>query len=280
MRQLRKPTTICAAPARVVRDALSDFRGLGDPNMDIVPWFGRLSPCVLPSGVAGYYSAMIANRLRTNGLTVVVLCVLFLPTLVGQSATGLRVYNGEQQQHAQATVSFPRYLTTGHFIEATFENWESEFLQMGLYVVLTVRLRQRGSAESKSFDDKEPVDEDPSSHASAPDAPWPVRQGGWVLSIYKYSLSIAFFALFFMSAVLHAWGGAREHSAEEIAHGGRGVSAANYVRTSQFWFESLQNWQSEFLSIVAIVVFTIFLRQIGSPESKPVAAPHSQTGSN
>ena len=115
---------------------------------------------------------------RNNALTLVVFgaCALFL---FGQSVAGHRVYNEEQRSHGEPEVGYGEYLTTAHFGEATFENWESEFLQMGAYVVLTIWLRQRGSAESKKFED-DPTDEDPDRHRTDPDAPWPVRRGaGW-----------------------------------------------------------------------------------------------------
>jgi hypothetical protein len=223
---------------------------------------------------------MLRRILRDNGLTLVVMIILFMPALVGQSVTGYRVYNADQVAHQQSTVGYTTYLTSGHFVEATFENWESEFLQMGLYVLLTVGFRQRGSSESKPLDESDPVDEDPDAHRRDPKAPWPVRRGGWVLTLYKNSLSLVFFVLFLVSFGLHAYGGSVEFSADQLAHGGSPVSVFDYLGTSHFWFESFQNWQSEFLSIGAIVVFSIFLRQYGSPESKPVAAPHSQTGSS
>jgi hypothetical protein len=218
--------------------------------------------------------------MRNHSLAIVALTVFLVIWLGGQTVSGMRTYNEEQRDHHESTVSFPSYLTTAHFGEATFENWESEFLQMGAYVLLTVWLRQRGSAESKSIDEDDLVDEDPSAHRSDPDAPSPVRRGGLALAVYKNSLSIAFFTLFIVSWVLHAVTGAREYSNEQLAHAGQTVGPFGYVTRAQFWFESLQNWQSEFLAVFAIVVLTIFLRQQGSAESKPVHAPHSATGSS
>ena len=214
-----------------------------------------------------------------NSLSLVAFFLFFVTFLVGQSLAGQRTYNSDQRDHGEPTVGYTEYLGTSHFGEATFENWESEFLQMGLYVLLTVFLRQRGSAESKKLKGDEPVDEDPQEHREDPDAPWPVRRGGWVLSLYRNSLGLTFMLLFLITMWLHALNGAHEFSAEQMAHGGKGVTTVGYLTTSQFWFESLQNWQSEFLAVAAIVVFSIFLRQEGSPESKPVHAPHSQTGS-
>jgi hypothetical protein len=164
-------------------------------------------------------------------------------------------------------------------VEATFENWESEFLQMGSYVLLTVWLRQRGSPESKKLDGKEDVDEGPEGHDGDRDAPWAVRRGGLALALYKNSLSIAFFTLFIASWLLHGAGGAHEYSEQQQAHGGEPVTMAKFMTTSDFWFQSFQNWQSEFLAVASIVWLSVYLRQEGSPESKPVHAPHSQTGS-
>ena len=216
---------------------------------------------------------------RDNSLSLVAAGLFLLVWIVGQSWAGMRAYNEEQRDHGEAAVSYGEYLTTAHFGEATFENWESEFLQMGAYVLLTVWLRQRGSAESKGLDKPEPVDEDPSGHRNDPDAPWPVRRGGVVLALYRNSLSLAFFALFGLSWLLHAITGAHEYSSEQVAHGAPSVSTWEFLRRAEFWFQSMQNWQSELLAVASIVVLTIFLRQQGSPESKPVHAPHGRTGS-
>lgn len=218
--------------------------------------------------------------LRENALSLVLFVLFFATFLFGQSLAGHRAYNAEQKSHGEPTVSYPRYLTTGHFGEATFENWESEFLQMGAFVLLTVWLRQKGSAESKKIDEKESVDEDPETHRNDPDAPWPVRKGGVALKLYKHSLSLAFFALFLGSFLGHAVTGTAAYNAEQLAHGDKALSVVGFMQTSEFWFQSLQNWQSEFLAVGSIVVLTIFLRQHGSPESKPVHAPHAETGSS
>ena len=216
--------------------------------------------------------------LRDNGLTLTMLA-LFVVFLASQSATGYRVYNQDQTEHGEESVSFGDYLTTGHFVEATFENWESEFFQMAAYVFLTVFFFQRGSSESKDPDKPEAVDEDPRTKISDPNAPWPVRRGGLVLGIYQNSLSLAFVLLFLVSLFMHARGGAREYSQEQLDHGGEPVSTVEFMETAEFWFQSFQNWQSEFLAVAAIAFLSIYLRQQGSPESKPVAAPHSETGS-
>ena len=214
-----------------------------------------------------------------NGLSIV-LFGLFLFSMVGQYLTGYQQYNEEQRLHGQPAVSYTEYLGEGHFIEATFENWESEFLQMAAYVLLTVSLYQKGSSESKNPDAVERVDVIPEKSKLGQDAPWPVRRGGFVLKLYQNSLSIALLLLFLMSFILHGVGGAKEYNEEQEAHGAPQVSTVQYMVTSRFWFESFQNWQSEFLSIGAMVVLSIFLRQKGSPESKPVDSPHNETGTN
>ena len=213
---------------------------------------------------------------RNNGLSIV-LFVLFATTLVGQSVAGHRFHNQEQRDHDQPEIGYVEYLRSPAFVEATAENWESEFLQMAFYVVLTVFLFQKGSSESKDPEGEESVDREPDP--TKKDAPWPVKKGGLVLHIYKNSLSLALFGLFVVSFVAHAIGGAGVYNEEQREHGEpETVSALGYMRTSRFWFESLQNWQSEFLAVLTIVVLSIWLRQAGSPESKPVDAAHSETG--
>jgi hypothetical protein len=213
---------------------------------------------------------------KNNGLSIT-LFVLFAGTLVGQSVAGHRFHNQEQRDHGAPEIAYGEYLRSPAFIEATAENWESEFLQMAFYVILTVFLFQKGSSESKDPEGEESVDREPDPTRKG--APWPVKKGGLALHIYKNSLSLALFGLFLVSFVAHAIGGAGVYNEEQREHGEpETVSALGYVRTSRFWFESLQNWQSEFLAVLTIVVLSIWLRQAGSPESKPVDAAHSETG--
>jgi len=240
---------------------------------------------VLERGGSGaeHGSEGAARRLRDNGLAVVA-SLLFAVSLAGQAVAGRGAYNADQRDHGQPEAGFVEYLATPHFAEATFENWESEFLQMGMYVLLTALLVQRGSAESRKPEDEqgaggEEVDEDPRLHRGEPDAPWPVRRGGWVLKLYENSLGIAFLLLFAASFLGHAASGAAEFSEEQAQHGGEAVSMLQYMGEPRFWFESFQNWQSEFFSVAALVVLTIFLRERGSAQSKEVAAPHHETGS-
>jgi hypothetical protein len=215
---------------------------------------------------------------RNNGLSVVLLS-LFVLFWAGQSIAGHREYNSDQQEHGEAQVSFLSYLTGSHFWEATTENWESEFFQMFGYVILTAFLYQKGSSESKKPGQPEPVDRDPRKSKQKKSAPGPVRRGGFALKLYENSLSLAFLLFFLLSITLHAMAGAREYNQEQHQHGQmEQLSTLQYAGSSRFWFESFQNWQSEFLAIASMVILSIFLRQRGSPESKPVDSPHDQTG--
>ncbi|MFN2493147.1 MAG: DUF6766 family protein [Pyrinomonadaceae bacterium] len=215
---------------------------------------------------------------RNNGLSVV-LCVFFFAFFWAQSVIGHQDYNNEQQDHGQPTVTYLEYLSGNHFLEATMENWESEFLQMFFFIILTAFLYQKGSAESKDPDREEEVDKDPTESRRRKNVPWPVRKGGWILKIYEHSLSLAFLLLFLGSFFLHALGGAGEYNDNQKEHGRpERVSALEYMTTSRFWFESFQNWQSEFLAVGSMVMLTIFLREKGSKESKPVDMPHNETG--
>ena len=170
------------------------------------------------------------------------------------------------------------YLATGHPWEAIFENWESEFLQMGVFVLLTTFLIQKGSPESRRPGVTELVDTDPRDFADAPDAPWPVRRGGWILRLYEHSLGLAFVLLFLIAWVGHAIGGFAVFAADHVTHRQPQPSFTDYLMSARFWFESFQNWQSEFLAIASMVWLAVYLRQRWSPESKPVHAPHAETG--
>jgi uncharacterized protein DUF6766 len=212
-----------------------------------------------------------------NALTLVAFA-FFTVSMVGLVLAGRQAYNEDQRQHGQSTVSIAGYLTSGAFMEATGENWESAFLQMGVFVLLTRFLYQRGSSESKRIEEPEAVDQDPREARDDPDAPWPVRRGGMWLALYRNSLSGVTLLMFLLSFALHAAGGANKYNESQRAHGGETVSVLGYIGTGQFWFESFQNWQSEFFSVGVLALLTIWFRQQGSPQSKPVAAPTHDTG--
>jgi hypothetical protein len=211
---------------------------------------------------------------KKNSLSIVVLSLMIV-FLFAQAFTGWKEYNNERKEHGFTEVAFPAYLSTGHFVQATFENWESEFLQMALYVLFTVSLRQQGSSESKKLDEKEEVDREPVPHK---DAPWPVKKGGAWLKLYQNSLSLAFVLLFLISFSLHFYGSLTDYNEQQMQKKLPEESWTGFLSNSKFWFESFQNWQSEFLAVASIVLLSIWLRQKGSPESKPVDAPYSETG--
>ncbi|BCW17535.1 hypothetical protein NtRootA9_02430 [Arthrobacter sp. NtRootA9] len=203
---------------------------------------------------------------------------LFLAFFGGMILSGAASYSEDQQAHGEPAVTVFQFLATGEFLEATFENWESEFLQMAMYVVLTIFLFQKGSSESKPMGKKAPQDEDPRDAAISKATPWPVRRGGVALAFYNHSLSILLFALFLASFTLHGVGGTEAYNEDQQSHGQPTVTFLQYLGTSRFWFESFQNWQSEFLAVAVLVGASVYLRQKGSPESKPVAEPHYDTG--
>ncbi|MBT2248794.1 hypothetical protein JHV56_08815 [Arthrobacter sp. BHU FT2] len=203
---------------------------------------------------------------------------LFLAFFGGMILSGAASYSEDQQAHGEPAVTVFQFLATGEFLEATFENWESEFLQMAMYVVLTIFLFQKGSSESKPMGKKAPQDEDPRDAAISTATPWPVRRGGMALAFYNHSLSILLFALFLASFTMHGVGGAEAYNEDQQSHGQPTVTFLQYLGTSRFWFESFQNWQSEFLAVAVLVGASVYLRQKGSPESKPVAEPHYDTG--
>jgi hypothetical protein len=213
--------------------------------------------------------------LKDNGLSIVFF-LLFVVTIIGQVVTGLKEHNQEMQDEGGQQLSMKQYITSGHFLQSTFENWESEFLQMALFLILTMFLYQRGSSESKDPDKEEEVDREPNPRRK--NVPWPVKKGGIILSVYKHSLCYAFTLLFLLSFLLHWYGSLKDYNEEQILNNKPTETAMQYLSNSRLWFESFQNWESEFLSVFAIVVLSIFLREQGSPQSKPVDAPHSQTG--
>jgi hypothetical protein len=219
--------------------------------------------------------------LKHNGLSVFFL-VLFLGALVGQSLVGQRVFNEEQVQHGAEPVSYARYLVSSHFGSAVLENWQSEYLQFTLFILATVWLIQRGSNESKppadvglESDQKQLV----GAHAQQNSPRW-AKVAGWRRRLYENSLLLVMSTIF-----VAAWAGQSvtawsEFNEEEREHGGSAVSWTSYLGNPDFWEKTLQNWQSEFLAVGTMAVFTIYLRQRGSPESKPVGAPHDQTGTS
>lgn len=216
--------------------------------------------------------------IKDHGLTIA-LMVIFALALMGQGLTGWAYDNEQRRMHGEGAIALLAYLRDPEFLSALFENWESEFLQMAAYVILTAVLIQRGSAESRDPDE---TDKEAIAAAATPDAlkPWPARlpKGDWRRVLYEHSLGAALGILFVISFILHWINSARAAAEEAVMHGETPLSAIAYLGDAQLWFESFQNWQSEFLSTAVLVVLSIWLRQKNSPESKAVAAPHSSTG--
>ena len=216
--------------------------------------------------------------LRNNSLGIVLFLATFL-AVFGMFFSGWHVGQEEALRHGDTPPLLWDYATSGDFLSALFENWESEFLQMAMYVCLTAFLFQKGSSESKDPEsDGDPVDEDPAGHENDPEAPWPVRYGGIVRTLYSYSLGLVLGLLFLLSFVLHLVNSASAANEEALRHQQPVMTVGEHLVSAQFWFESLQNWQSEFLSTLVLVILSIFLRFRGSPESKPVAASYGTTG--
>lgn len=212
---------------------------------------------------------------KRNSLSIVFL-FSFLLSIIAQAVLGFKEHNKELIELNSDAINFNEYLHSGHFVESTFENWESEFLQMALFVILTIFLQQKGSSESKDFDKEEDVDREPNPNKA--DAPWPVKKGGLALMLYKNSLTISLFLLFLISFLAHFYGSLCDENEINKLSGKPLINASEYIADTRFWFESFQNWQSEFLSVFVLVVFSIYLRQKGSPQSKPVDAAHAETG--
>jgi hypothetical protein len=207
--------------------------------------------------------------LRDNSLTITLLIVTML-CIGGMVASGIKVENEMLASHGRPPIGVLAYVASGSFLSALFENWESEFLQMGAYVMLTATLFQRGSAESRDPDEPERDGDE------LPDT-WRTRHPAlqW---LYAHSLGLALTALFFACFVAHWLGSAAAANQEAVLHGTELKTPLAYLGDARFWFESFQNWQSEFLSTAVLVVLSIVLRFKNSPESKPVSAAHSDTG--
>jgi hypothetical protein len=207
--------------------------------------------------------------LRDNGLTIALMAA-FLFSIGGMGLSGWNAHNENLVDHGQAAIGFLAYLASGDFISAVFENWESEFLQMAAYVMLTAFLFQRGSAESRDPDEPE---------GKLPSIPPKLRSWHpFKRFLYSYSLGIAMALLFALCFFAHVSGSLAAANEEALLHGGELDTLGSHLVSARFWFESFQNWQSEFLSTAVLVVLSIFLRFHGSPESKPVDAPDESTG--
>jgi hypothetical protein len=219
--------------------------------------------------------------LRDNSLSIACL-VAFVISLVGQALSGHQSYNDDQLAHGGETISLGRYVVSSSFGAAVMENWQSEFLQFTFFILVTVWLVQKGSNESKRIeeagleaDQVQKVGE----FAELRSPRW-AKLGGWRTTLYSNSLVIAMTLIFFGSwgaQSLTAW---NEFNEGQLEHDEATVSWTGYLGRADFWEKTFQNWQSEFLAVGTMAVFTIYLRQRGSPESKPVGAPHEETATS
>jgi hypothetical protein len=221
------------------------------------------------------------RHVRDNGLSLF-FGALFLASVAGQSVAGHRAFNQEQLAHGSETLSYPRFLVSSDFGQAVLENWQSEWMQFALFALATVWLVQRGSNESKQ-PGEEGLESDQRQRIGgyAPEnAPRWAKTRGWRTHLYSHSLVLVMTGLFlgsWLGQSLTAW---RTFNAEQREHDQPAVSWLTYLDRADFWERTLQNWQSEFLAVGAMAAFTIYLRQRGSPESKPVGAPHEETASS
>jgi hypothetical protein len=216
---------------------------------------------------------------RHNGLSLTFLG-LFLFAVILQALAGHADFNQDQDRHGDPRVSLARYLVSSEFWVAVLENWQSEYLQFTLFILLTVWLLQRGSPESKELDQAgRGTDEEQrvGPHADEASPRW-AKLGGLRRRIYENSLLIVMGAIWVGSWFAQSVTGVTEYNADRLDHQQSPVSWAGYLTRPDFWEKTLQNWQSEFLAVGSMAILAVYLRQRGSPESKPVGAPHHATG--
>jgi hypothetical protein len=217
--------------------------------------------------------------LRSNALSLVFL-LFFVLALAGQAFAGWHDFNNEATAHEEETISLGRYVVSSSFGQAVLENWQSEYLQFTLFILLTVFLIQRGSPESKEpGKEGEESEEDQliGEHADERSPAW-ARARGLRLWVYSNSLVLVMATIWLGSWFVQSVTGWSDYNDDQIAHDEPTVDWLGYLGSAQFWESTLQNWQSEFLAVGSMVVLSIYLRQRGSPESKPVGAPHDATG--
>ncbi|WP_066587910.1 DUF6766 family protein [Cellulomonas timonensis] len=221
----------------------------------------------------------IRTTLSDNGLTLV-FTGIFLLALGGQALVGLAMFNQDQASAGLEAITLGQYLTSSAFAVDVTENWQSEFLQFLLFILATVWFVQRGSPESKPLGNagrESEQDQRVADSATAESPSWS-RERGWRLAVYSRSLSLVMGSIFVLSWLAQSITGAVAYNEEQMRELEDPVSWAEYLALPDFWSRTLQNWQSEFLAVACMVAFSIYLRERGSPESKPVGAPHHATG--
>jgi hypothetical protein len=219
--------------------------------------------------------------LRENSLSLFFGAIL-LASVAGQSVAGQHQYNADALEHGGEAISWAHYVVTPEFGGDLLENWQSEFLQFSLYILATVWLLQRGSNESTVLEDAglESDEQQRVGEHAEPDSPAWAKAAGIRRFIYSNSLMFLMSGIFVLSWLGQSVNGWRAFNDDRDEHGGAHISYVEYLLNADFWDRSLQNWQSEFLAVGSMAAFTIYLRQRGSPESKPVGAPHDETASS
>ena len=218
--------------------------------------------------------------LKENSLSLVFL-VMFLGALVGQAFAGWQQLNDQQLAEGFDTVGFADYLTSATFAVAVMENWQSEYLQFLVYVLATVWLLQKGSPESKQLDQAGPESDEEQrlGEHTAPGSPAWAKAGGWRTHVFSNSLVLVMGSIFLLSWLgqsIAGWASYNETLLEQLRDP---ITWGSYLLNADFWERTLQNWQSEFLAVGSMAVFSIYWRQRGSGESKSVGEPHASTGS-
>lgn len=206
--------------------------------------------------------------------------LLFVLALVGQAFTGHADFNQQQLTDGLPPITLGRYVTSAGFAVDVAENWQSEYLQFLLFIVLTVWLVQKGSPESKELDKPglESDEEQRVGEYAADDSPAWARASGWRRTVYSNSLGLVMGTIFLLSWLAQSVAGVAAYNERQLSRLQDPVSWAAYLVEPDFWNRTLQNWQSELLAVASMVVLSIYLRQRGSPESKPVGAAHEATG--
>ncbi|MEU5216654.1 DUF6766 family protein [Streptomyces sp. NPDC020807] len=220
-----------------------------------------------------------ARFLRDNGLSLV-FGAGFLLSLVGQAVAGCAELNTVLTSASLAPVGCADYVLTSDYLVDVTENWQSEFLQFFLFVSATVWLVQRGSPESKPLDriGRESDEEQKTGAYARPDSPVSASAGGLRQGLYSNSLGIVMGLVFVLSWLAQSVTGRVTFNEDQLREYQEPVDWVTYVTSAEFWNRTLQNWQSELLAVASMVVLSVYLRQRGSPESKPVGAAHTSTG--
>jgi hypothetical protein len=281
--RLRRRRAIAEMAARAgvaIPAAEAAIRELGDPSDDTRAQRDAAAALHGGESLGEREQDARAGFFRSNSLSLFFLTI-FLAALIAQSYAGWRAYDDNQHIHRETGISYTRYLTSSSFANAVTENWQSEYLQFVLYFMATIWFVQRGSPESKKWRDRgrQTEKQQQLGRYARPDSPAWARGAGLVRALYSNSLLVVMGLFWVGSWFAQSVSGWSAYNSEQLAHGVHGTSWIGYVGSADFWQATLQNWQSEFLAVGSMAIFAVYLRQRGSPESKPVGAPHDETAS-